>query len=129
MSDLTFGPVKSPAPDKCGNAAFRQAALEGLAKKQKTISPKFLYDEKGSRIFEKICEVQDYYPTRTEKNILQEHASEIAEWVGPQAIIIEPGSGNGEKFRLLRAGAEAIRVRSGRNFARNPHSNVRRPPA
>jgi dimethylhistidine N-methyltransferase len=75
--------------------------LVGLSKRQKTISPKFLYDKKGSEIFEKICELPEYYPTRAENEILKSHAKEMAEFIGPEAIIIEPGSGSGEKVRHL----------------------------
>lgn len=75
--------------------------LVGLSKHQKTISPKYLYDKEGSEIFEKICELADYYPTRAEKEILVNSAQEMAELIGPHALMIEPGSGAGEKVRYL----------------------------
>jgi dimethylhistidine N-methyltransferase len=75
--------------------------LVGLSKGQKSIDPKFLYDKNGSEIFEKICEVPEYYPTKAETEILTRHASEIAEFIGSEALIIEPGSGSGEKVRHL----------------------------
>ncbi|WPU64166.1 L-histidine N(alpha)-methyltransferase [Peredibacter starrii] len=75
--------------------------LVGLSKHQKSIPPKFLYDKAGSEIFEKICDLRDYYPTRAEKEILQTYAGEMAEMIGPGALIIEPGSGAGEKVRYL----------------------------
>jgi dimethylhistidine N-methyltransferase len=75
--------------------------LVGLSKTQKTIDPKFLYDKRGSEIFEKICEVPEYYPTRAENEILKDHAKEISRFIGREALIIEPGSGSGEKVRHL----------------------------
>lgn len=75
--------------------------LVGLSKSQKSIPPKFLYDKAGSEIFEKICDLRDYYPTRAEKEILKTYAGEMAEMIGPGALIIEPGSGAGEKVRYL----------------------------
>lgn len=75
--------------------------LVGLSKSQKTIDPKFLYDKKGAEIFEAICELPEYYPTRTEALILRKHAPEMSRLIGSEAILIEPGSGNGEKVRYL----------------------------
>lgn len=82
---------------------FRADLLEGLAKPQKEIPCKYLYDAKGSRIFDRICEVKDYYPTRTETAIKERYAPEIADAVGPRALIVEPGSGSADKaIRLLQ---------------------------
>lgn len=75
--------------------------LEGLQRAQKTVSPKFFYDENGSRLFDEICRQPEYYPTRTEIGILQRHAGEMADLVGPQASVIEFGSGSSVKTRLL----------------------------
>lgn len=75
--------------------------LVGLSKSQKALPPKLLYDKKGSEIFEDICEVEEYYPTRTEKKILDQNASEMAEFMGEDVLLIEPGSGSGEKVRTL----------------------------
>jgi len=80
---------------------FFAEVIEGLGKQQKSIPPKFFYDEKGSRIFEAICETPEYYPTRTEQAILRENAAEIANIIGHHCILVEPGSGNCEKARLL----------------------------
>lgn len=75
--------------------------LVGLSKSQKSIPPKFLYDKKGSDLFEKICLLPEYYPTRTENKILRENVQEMVELIGPDALVIEPGSGNGDKVRHL----------------------------
>jgi dimethylhistidine N-methyltransferase len=75
--------------------------MMGLSRSQKTIPPKYLYDKRGSEIFEKITHLNDYYPTRAEKEILHDYASEMAGLIGPRALIIEPGSGACEKVRML----------------------------
>ena len=75
--------------------------LEGLSRPQKALSPKFFYDETGSQLFEKITEQPEYYPTQTELAIMRGHADEIAERIGPQASLIEFGSGSSLKTRLL----------------------------
>lgn len=75
--------------------------LEGLSQAQKMIPPKYLYDKKGSEIFEEICELPEYYPTRSELEILTTNAREMAALIGKDALIIEPGCGNGKKVRSL----------------------------
>lgn len=88
---------------------FRQDLLEGLAKPQKEIPCKYLYDARGSRIFDRICEVKDYYPTRTETRIKRRYADEIADAIGARALVVEPGSGNGDKaIRLLETLDELV---------------------
>lgn len=78
-----------------------EEVLTGLRGQQKTIHPKYLYDEIGSEIFERICETEDYYPTRAEKEILTTFGDEMALFIGEEAVIIEPGSGASEKIRIL----------------------------
>lgn len=78
-----------------------QEILVGLNKAQKQISPKYFYDVVGSRLFDEICEQPEYYPTRTELGIMQKHMSDIANFVGSQASVIEFGSGSSLKTRLL----------------------------
>ncbi len=75
--------------------------LNGLRKHQKSLPSKFFYDERGSELFEQITELDEYYPTRTEYKILQENIEQIAEVIGPESVIIEPGSGSSKKIRLL----------------------------
>lgn len=75
--------------------------LTGLSQSQKTIHPKYLYDKKGSEIFEEITHIPEYYPTRAESEILSTHSQEMADYIGNRALIIEPGSGNGVKVRQL----------------------------
>lgn len=75
--------------------------LDGLRKPQKTIPSKYFYDERGSELFEEITKLEEYYPTRTETRILEENIEEIAGAVGEDSAIVELGSGNSTKTRLL----------------------------
>ena len=81
--------------------SFRAAVLDGLSAPQKQISSKFLYDERGSKLFDQICELDEYYPTRTEIGILQEYVEEMVEAIGPRARLVELGSGSSMKTRIL----------------------------
>ncbi|MEJ0068758.1 MAG: L-histidine N(alpha)-methyltransferase [Pseudomonadota bacterium] len=83
------------------NAQFRAAVLDGLAQPNKRLPCKFFYDTEGSRLFDAICELPEYYPTRTECRILEERAGEIATLLGRRARLVEFGSGAGRKIRLL----------------------------
>ena len=74
---------------------------EGLSSQPRTLPCKYFYDARGSALFDQICEVEEYYPTRTEISILRNHAAEISQAIGPDALVIEPGSGNSHKVRLL----------------------------
>jgi L-histidine N-alpha-methyltransferase len=80
---------------------FLRDTLAGLTRRPKTLPAKYLYDRRGSELFERICELPEYYLTRTETAILQEHAPAISEQMGTGALVIEPGSGSSRKARLL----------------------------
>jgi len=82
-------------------SAFLTDVLEGLGKAQKTLPCKYFYDARGSELFEAICELDEYYLTRTELAIMEAHASEMADWIGNDAILIEYGNGTSRKTRLL----------------------------
>ncbi len=75
--------------------------LQGLSRPQKALSPKFFYDARGSILFDAICELPEYYLTRTELLIMRAHIDEIVALVGPQASLIEFGSGSSLKTRML----------------------------
>jgi len=77
------------------------SVLEGLRQTPKELSPMWFYDEYGSTLFDSICELPEYYLTRTELAIMQAHAAEMAQIIGPQAALIEFGSGTSQKTRLL----------------------------
>jgi dimethylhistidine N-methyltransferase len=80
---------------------FRSAVIDGLSGPQKTLPCKFFYDERGSWLFDRICTLEEYYPTRTEIRILEERIGEIAELIGRRAHLIELGSGASVKIRSL----------------------------
>jgi L-histidine N-alpha-methyltransferase len=73
----------------------------GLLTTPKTLPCRFFYDAEGSRIFEQICLLPEYYPTRTEFSILQDHADELASLAGSDVTVIELGPGSAKKTRLL----------------------------
>lgn len=75
--------------------------LAGLQQPQKMISPKYFYDERGSQLFDAITHLPEYYPTETEFGIMHDNIDEIADLVGPQASLIEYGSGSSRKTRVL----------------------------
>jgi len=79
----------------------RAAVIAGLSATPKTLPCKLLYDERGSQLFEQICELPSYYPTRTEMAIMRRHLPAMAERIGPRAMVIEFGSGAGDKSDLL----------------------------
>ena len=81
--------------------AFRRDVLAGLARAQKSIPCKYFYDERGSALFERITETEEYYPTRTELAIMEAYVGEMAEAIGPRAVLIEYGSGSSRKTRVL----------------------------
>ena len=83
---------------------FLADVLNGLAQPRKTLPCKYFYDERGSQLFESICETPEYYITRTELGILTENMQHIADLVGPGSDILEFGSGAGIKIRLLLEG-------------------------
>ena len=82
-------------------AGFASAVDSGLRAKPKTLPCRFFYDERGSLLFEQITQLDEYYPTRVEREILERNASQIAQAVGPEPELIELGSGSADKTRLL----------------------------
>jgi L-histidine Nalpha-methyltransferase len=96
--------VTSPALSRhapLSDRALRDEVLRGLGAARKTLPYKLLYDAKGARLFEQICEQPEYYLTRAELEILRERSSEIARLSGPRVALVEYGSGAGRKVRLL----------------------------
>jgi L-histidine Nalpha-methyltransferase len=83
------------------SADFVAEVLAGLSSSPRTLPCKFFYDERGSELFLKICELPEYYITRTETELLRHSAPEIAESIGPNAALIGFGTGAGIKTRLL----------------------------
>ena len=82
-------------------AAFRTDVLHGLGRARKRIPSKYFYDAEGSRLFDRICELPEYYPTRAELAIMRDFAPAMAAAIGPCVALIEYGSGSSVKTRLL----------------------------
>ncbi|MCW5623843.1 MAG: L-histidine N(alpha)-methyltransferase [Burkholderiales bacterium] len=90
-------------------SSFAADFVAGLARRPRRIPPKHFYDAEGSRLFDRICELPEYYPTRTELRILADHAPEMAAQIGPHAEIVEFGAGSLVKIRLLLDALDAPR--------------------
>ncbi|MBK1719682.1 L-histidine N(alpha)-methyltransferase [Thiocystis violacea] len=84
-------------------ADVRAEVLDGLGQTQKRLPPKLFYDQLGSRLFDAITELPEYYPTRTEIAILRDHGSEMADRLGRENVLIELGSGSSLKIQTLLA--------------------------
>ncbi len=82
-------------------ADFCQDVIEGLSAPEPYILPKYFYDETGSKLFEAICGTDEYYPTRTEVSIIRDNIDDIVNNLGKACLLIEPGSGDSYKVRLL----------------------------
>jgi dimethylhistidine N-methyltransferase len=89
------------SPQEEATAAFAAEALAGLKASPKRLPPKFFYDETGSRLFDRITTLGEYYPTRVELGILRRHGSDIAQLLPARGALIEFGSGSSRKARLL----------------------------
>jgi dimethylhistidine N-methyltransferase len=96
-SILSSSPIES-LPSCHG---FLSEAIAGLSQPQKMLPCKFFYDEQGSRLFNEICELEEYYPTRVENRILRDNVNEIAGFIGRGCRLVEFGSGSGAKSRHL----------------------------
>lgn len=82
---------------------FAAAVLSGLARAPKAIPPRFFYDRRGSRLFEEITELPEYYPTRTEQDILDRIAPELAAMTPAGTVLVELGSGSSRKTETILA--------------------------
>ena len=80
---------------------FREDIIQGLSAAEAYILPKYFYDETGSRLFEEICNTEEYYPTRTEVGIIRDNIEDIVVTLGQVCLLIEPGRGVSYKVRLL----------------------------
>jgi dimethylhistidine N-methyltransferase len=88
------------------SSAFAADLLAGLRARPRSVPPKWFYDRRGSELFERICELPEYYPTRTELALLDRHAPEMARRIGPGAEIVEFGAGASRKVRVLLGALE-----------------------
>jgi dimethylhistidine N-methyltransferase len=105
----TLAAPAAPGAEALASSEFARELRAGLARPARGISPKFFYDARGSALFDDICGLPEYYPTRTELRILADSAAEIAAHIGPQAEIVEFGAGSLTKVRLLLDALDAPR--------------------
>ncbi|HEX4683022.1 MAG TPA: L-histidine N(alpha)-methyltransferase [Gemmatimonadaceae bacterium] len=109
MTRLSISPIVRPAdPATTRRRAILDDVRESFARTPRELSPKYFYDERGSRLFEEITRLPEYYLTRAEREILVTHADDIVRTVAP-CTLIELGAGSAEKTRLL---LRAMRARS-----------------
>jgi dimethylhistidine N-methyltransferase len=80
---------------------FLDDVIRGLSADRKSLPCKYLYDERGSQLFDSICELDEYYPTRTEMQIMHQYGAEMADLLGPGCLLIEYGSGSSTKTPIL----------------------------
>jgi dimethylhistidine N-methyltransferase len=100
---LSPPPVREATRD-----AMYHEVLAGLRRPQKMLSPKYFYDAYGSQLFDRITELDEYYPTRTETAILRQHIDPIAARLGPHLTLVEYGSGSSVKTRILLDHLDAL---------------------
>ncbi|RZJ36917.1 MAG: L-histidine N(alpha)-methyltransferase, partial [Brevundimonas sp.] len=96
--------MEATAPDK----GFEADLIEGLSRPQKSVSPKYFYDAEGSRLFEDITRVPEYYPTRQEASLLSAEADRLAAFIGADAALVEFGSGASAKTRIVLDAATGL---------------------
>ncbi len=99
--DAPASVIGADGPDDSETGSFIGDVIQGLGTTPKRISPKYFYDAEGARLFTEICELDEYYPTRTEIGILNDNTADIANRLGPDVMLIEYGSGALDKVRIL----------------------------
>ncbi|MEL7454304.1 MAG: L-histidine N(alpha)-methyltransferase, partial [Pseudomonadota bacterium] len=100
-STLAPGAQAKAITNPATTSRFHEDIIAGLSANQKTIPSQWLYDEKGSKLFEEITRLPEYYPTRTETEILRSHADQLTSRINAEAVLIEYGAGASEKTRIL----------------------------
>ena len=98
MSDADVVNVLDVAPSQ---GEFLDDVLSGLSERPRSLPCKYFYDDQGSELFDQICELDQYYVTRTELSIMREYAEEMAAQIGPEVMLVEFGSGASVKTRIL----------------------------
>jgi dimethylhistidine N-methyltransferase len=97
-----------PRQSEDRRSAFARDVIDGLTARPKRLSPKYFYDEAGSRLFEEITALPEYYPTRSELAILRAHAPDMARLLPAKTALIEFGSGSSKKARLMLDAAPGV---------------------
>lgn len=91
----------APIASRSESRSFAQDVILGLSSTPKSLPCKYFYDARGSQLFDRITELDEYYPTRTEIALMRSHVAEMARRIGPGAMLVELGSGSSVKTRLL----------------------------
>ncbi len=100
-SDSSSAPIDQQTMTQLANERFLSDSLAGLNQKPKRLPCKYFYDQRGSQLFDQICETDDYYLTRTETAIMQRYAGEMGNCLGEKVMLVEFGSGSSIKTRYL----------------------------
>jgi len=98
LNERDTDPAAAPS---AATSEFGVAMMQALRSRPRSIAPKFFYDQHGAALFEQICQLDEYYLTRTEVVILRDHAKDIARLIGPRADLIEFGAGTPDKARIV----------------------------
>jgi dimethylhistidine N-methyltransferase len=109
MVSLALDLLRSDSEEDA-RAAFARDVVSGLTASRKTLRPKYFYDEEGSRLFEEITRLPEYYPTRTEIGILEKHGREIAQLIPAGGALVEFGSGSSAKIRTILRALDKLEV-------------------
>jgi dimethylhistidine N-methyltransferase len=99
---------QAPQPQRAEAIAFETDILDGLSATPKRVPAKYFYDPAGSQLFERITELPEYYPTRSEMRILRDHAADIAKLIPAGSALVEFGSGSNRKARILLRAAPKL---------------------
>jgi len=102
-----FGTALQPS-EEATRDDFAEAVLQGLARKPRSLPCRFFYDARGSKLFEEITQLEEYYPTRVETALLADHGAEIAAGMGDANVLVEFGSGSSRKTSLLLTALAAV---------------------
>lgn len=102
-------PIRSDTEEE-SRASFARDVLTDLSASRKTLRPKYFYDEEGSRLFEEITRVPEYYPTRTEIGILEEKGTAIAQHIPAGGALVEFGAGSSVKIRIVLNALDKLAV-------------------
>lgn len=100
-SNAPLDPTDQQSMSQLANERFLSDSLTGLTQDPKRLPCKYFYDQRGSQLFDQICETDDYYLTRTETAIMQQYAGEMGKCLGEEVMLVEFGSGSSIKTRYL----------------------------
>ncbi len=101
MTHRTAAAIGQSAEPRPRKGTFLKDVIEGLTARPKFIPSKYFYDARGSRLFDEITELDEYYPTRTELSIMERHLDEMVACLGTRCLLVEYGSGSSLKTRIL----------------------------